>query len=238
MPADRFFYDAPLHEGETLHMTGEELKHLVVMRLRAGEPLELVNGRGELAKAVLQAVDKKGADLQVEEVKRAEKPFRLILAQALTKQPKLEWIVEKATELGASEIWLFPGEKSEREKLSEHQLERLRHLTIAAMKQCGRLYLPKIVQQPELKLWGDLANDHQLLLADLIATAPYLWEQKIGNSKSAILLIGPESGFSEAERKTALTTLGARPVRLHENILRAETASLTALALLYSLLPR
>lgn len=236
MPADRFFYDGPLKKGEALQLVGEELKHLLVMRLRPGELLELVNGRGELAKATLRAVDAKQADLLIEEVECATKPFRLILAQALTKQPKLEWIVEKATELGATEIWLFPGEKSEREKLSQHQMERLKHLTVAAMKQCGRLDLPEIVEQPALKLWGGLAAEHQLLLADPIATAPYLWEQKIGKGRSALLLIGPESGFSDSERKSALT-LGATSVQLHENILRAETASIAGLILLRSILP-
>ncbi len=237
MPADRFFYDGPLKEGKALQLVGEELKHLLVMRLRPGELLELVNGRGELAKATLRAVEKREADLLIEEVERATKPFRPILAQALTKQPKLEWIVEKATELGATEIWLFPGEKSEREKLSQHQMERLRHLSIAAMKQCGRLYLPEIVEQPALKLWGELAAEHQLLLADPVATAPYLWEQKIGSSRGVVLLIGSEAGFSDSERKIALTTLGATSVRLHENILRAETASMAALILLRSILP-
>lgn len=235
MPTNRFFYKDPLQQGQSILLAGEEYAHLKVMRPREGEKIELVSGSGQLAHALVQALERHAAHLLIESVEQEKKPFSLILAQAFIKQPKLEWVVEKATELGASEIWLFPGELSERDKLSSNHLQRLHQLTIAAMKQCGRLYLPQIVEKPPLSQWNQVEGE--LLFSDLDMTAPFLWEQRLGAS-TPILLIGPESGFSSSEKNIALGTLHAKPVRLHTNTLRAETASLVALALMQTLMIR
>src|SRR5207248_2602313 len=139
-----------------------ELHHLVnVMRTRLGEKIEVVNGQGQLAEAILQSIEKKSASLRIESVETSS-PFsqRLILAQGMPKQNRLEFIIEKGTELGMTEIWLFPASRSEKKDFSVNQLERLNILTIAAMKQCGRLFLPKIVIMPPLKQWKQQDINH------------------------------------------------------------------------------
>lgn len=227
MPANRFFTPSPLNQG-TISLSGEELHHLTVMRLRPEDPLELVNGSGELAQGTLLSLDKKTALIHISHYHCAPAPKpTLILAQALPKFPLLEWIIEKGCELNVSEFWLFPGELSEKKDLSAQQTTRLNSLTISALKQCGRLFLPKIILKPPLKKWSSLPGT--LLFGDTSPTAPPLTPPF---SDLITFCVGPEKGFSPSEI-TYLKTLSAKGVRLHSNILRTETAGLVALSQLH-----
>ena len=225
MPADRFYLDQPLTSHLAIH--GEELHHLHVMRIRKGEILEVVNGQGELVEAVVEEIDKKTATLKI--VSRIKKPSptqKLVLAQALPRFSSLEWIVEKGTELGVTEFWLFPGKLSEKTSLTTTQLHRLKTISISALKQCGRLFLPQIVIKPVLDAWdkvegslfyGDVQKRNTLI-------GPFL--------NPVVFIIGPEKGFAPSEIE-ALRALSAQSISLHENILRAETAAITALSQFY-----
>lgn len=227
MPANRFFTPLPLNQ-KTISLSGEELHHLTVMRLSPEDPLELVNGMGELAQGTLLSLDKKTALIQVSHYHQEPPPKpTLILAQALPKFPLLEWIIEKGCELNVSEFWLFPGELSEKKDLSAQQTIRLNSLSISALKQCGRLFLPKILLKPPLKKWPSLPGT--LLFGDTNPTASPLSPPF---SDPITFCIGPEKGFSSSEI-THLKTLSAKGVRLHPNILRTETAGLVALSQLY-----
>ena len=230
MPADRFFLSAPLQN--TLTLEGEEFHHLAtVMRLRIGETLEIVNGQGELAKAELISLDKKRCQLKILSHQSIPPPEEsLILALALTRPASLEWTVEKGTELGATEFWLFPGQLSEKKELTPSQLHRLETITINALKQCGRLYLPKILQKPALEDWEIPAGS--LFFGDVSPEAPLLQGPF---AKKVIFFIGPEKGFSPSETHLLKVTFKAQPISLHANILRAETAALTALSQFYIL---
>lgn len=222
MPVNRFFLDQPL--SSPLFLQGEELHHLHVMRTRLGDTIEIVNGRGELGKAFVEAIDKKTASLKIESLVKKKPPTqKLILAQALPRLSSLEWVIEKGTELGVSEFWLFPGKLSEKTSLSPTQLQRLRTITISALKQCGRLFLPLIVLRPVLNQWKKLEGS--LFYGDVGEKAPLT-----GPFLNLVtFLIGPEKGLDLSEIQT-LNTLGAKPISLHENILRSETAAVTALS--------
>lgn len=228
MPADRFFIPSSL-KTSSLILEGEEFHHLAkVMRVRVGETIELVNGAGELAIAEVLSLDKKSAELKILS-HHSETPSEqiLILAQALTRPSSLEWIVEKGTELGVTEFWLFPGERSEKKELSPSQLHRLETIILNALKQCGRLFLPKILLKRALKTWNFPAGS--LFFGDVSPQAPLL----IGPfSNSVVFFIGPEKGFSPAELET-LHKFKAKGISLHANTLRAETAALTVLAQYY-----
>lgn len=200
MPAERFFLDASYSEGLSLYLEGQEFHHLThVMRGKVGESLELVNGRGELAVAAIQKIEKKQALLHIEKVQREPAPsFEVILAQGMPRLNRLDFILEKGTEFGMTQLWLFPAKFSERKTLTDHQLERMRAITIAAMKQCGRLHLPTIALHPPLEKW--VQCPYPSFFGDVSSEAPVFidsWK----HSKGILFFVGPESGFSEDEEK-------------------------------------
>lgn len=232
MPSERFYVDADLSEGSQVSIVGTELHHLShVMRVRIGEEVELVNGKGSLATGRLVSVDKKTAALEIlSSTHTPIQPDRLILAIPLMRPAKLEWIIEKGTELGADAFWIYPAQFSDKDELSKNQTERLEHIAISAMKQCGRLDLPSI--QLFNRFEGIFSSPYTYLFGDTRPNAPFLWEETLSN-KPIVFIVGPEKGFSNNEL-TILSRKG-RGVRLHSHILRAETAPLAALSILYSL---
>jgi len=232
VPAYRYFTDHSISEHQPIILEGQELHHLArVMRATPGETVELVNGQGQLALAQVTSVEKRTATLHVEEVKTVPPPtFEVIIAQAMPRPNRLDTILEKGTELGMTQLWLFPGKLSEKKEVTEKQLQRMRIVTIAAMKQCGRPYLPKICIKPPLIKWQK--PEYNLFYGDVSPTAPLFseaWESAQGHG--LVFFIGPESGFSDDETAT-LEQLGAKGVKLHPNILRTDTAPLAALSLI------
>jgi 16S rRNA (uracil1498-N3)-methyltransferase len=230
MPAERFYIPTPFKENLEVILEGQEFHHLAhVMRLEEGEQAELVNGEGSLAHAKLIKRDKKKALFLIETVSTEPKPVKkIILAQALPRINRLDTIIEKATELGATHIWLFPGQLSERKSLTEHQVERLQGLAVSAMKQCGRLYLPELKILPALDKWEK--TEVPSYFGDVRATAP-LFLDAYHRKESTLFFIGSEAGFNDKE-VTQLESLGAKGVKLHGNILRTDTAAIIALSLI------
>ncbi len=224
MPAERFYLDADL--SDTVTLEGTEFHHLAhVMRVRIGDTVELVNGRGSLAQGKVTSLSKQSATLEI--LSSAQSPLpppHLFLAVPLLRPAKLEFIIEKGTELGADAFFLYSAHHSEKEGLSPNQKERLQHIAISAMKQCGRLDLPPIHLVSQWEELFEIPATH--LFGDTRPTA-----KPISPKKEKVLFItGPEKGFSEKEVKS-LDQKGVG-VRLHKNILRAETAPLVALCLL------
>lgn len=223
MPAERFYIDTDL--SDTLTLEGTEFHHLAhVMRVRVGEEIELVNGRGALATATVLAITKHNASLAVLTTSQVDVPEpRCILGIPILRLPKLELIIEKCTELGADAFWLYPAHHSEKDDLSPNQFERLTHIAISAMKQCGRLDLPQIKIFSRLEeLFG---KPYKYLFGDTRPDAP-----KMSPGEKVVFITGPEKGFSEKEVK--LLEKSATGVRLNKNILRAETAPIAATCLL------
>lgn len=232
MPHDRFYIDAPLEKEDTVLLIDAELHHLAVSRARVGQSVELINGKGKLAKASLLSLDKRQASLKVDSVNEERRPSKqIILAQGLPRMNHLEWIVEKGTELGVSLFWFFPGHLSEKENLSDNQRTRLQHLILSAVKQCGRLHLPEMIMKPSLEKWEPIRRG-TLLFADPSEEAPFLWQAAIAALSPIILFVGPEGGFDQREAFHLTEVLKAAKVRLHSNTLRTETASLAGLTLL------
>lgn len=223
MPAERFFINADL-EG-TLELEDKEFHHLThVMRIAAGEEIELVNGRGSLAIAEVKKISKHSAALEVKSCETSPVlASHLTLAIPLMRPAKLELVLEKCTELGTDRFFLYSAQFSEKEELSEHQLERLQHIAISAMKQCGRLDLPPI----QLLKFERLFEESETLYFGDTREAPFT--EKI---KGPLLFVtGPEKGFSRQELE--LLDAKGKGVRLHKNVLRAETAPIVA-SVIYS----
>ena len=229
MPAERYFFEKELVVDEKIILPYPESHHLVkVMRTPIGQMVELINGQNQLAQAKVLKI-KKEVELEIIEVETKDPPaHKIILCQAIPRFNRLENIVEKGTELGMTDLWLFPGDLSEKKKLTDHQLQRLHTITISALKQCGRLDLPHIQLKPSLTQWDKLP--YPAYFGDTNPEAPP-FAQIIEKSPEIIICIGPESGFSKNEL-TQLHKLSAHGISLHSNTLRTDTASLVALSLI------
>jgi len=234
MPDDRFFVPENFATKATTFLKDQELHHLLhVMRVRVGESIELVNGKGQLAYGILEKIEKQQAHIAIQKVVSEEPPSHtLILAQGLPRLPRLEYILEKATELGVTDIWLFPADQSERKELTPTQLQRLQQILISSIKQCGRLYLPKITLKPALYGWQPLQD---AFFGDTTPTAPPLIYAYQRQASSSIWIVGPEKGFTKEETSFLTTSLRAQGVSLHPNTLRVDTAAIAGLSLLSSL---
>lgn len=218
MPHNRFYTPHSL-ATERLSLEGPEYHHMVhVMRLCPGETIELINGRGELAQATIFSLHKKEAQLHILKYqKHSPSPSQISLGIPLLRPSKLEWIIEKGTELGVDSFLFYPADLGEKQTLSPKHLERLRLLTIAAIKQSGRLFLPHL---------------EILSLSTLLTRSPSLYYGDPNGSPlqsptfPLLFITGPESGFSEAESLQLQQT--AQGVRLSPFTLRTETAPLAA----------
>ncbi|MEZ5315681.1 MAG: RsmE family RNA methyltransferase [Chlamydiales bacterium] len=219
MPHNRFFIDQSFVKGKSLYLHSET-RHLQVMRIRLGQEIELVNGKHQLAKARL--IHSHIAEILSVEEKAPPPP--IILCQGIPQANRLDTIVEKGTEIGMTELWLFPGQLSKKTTVS---LDRLKKITISAMKQCGRLDLPKIELKPPLNEW--CTTPLPAYFGDLSENTPFVLLAKA--KKNICLFIGPEAGFTSEEKKS-LQSLGVIGVRFHPWILRTDTAALVALSLI------
>jgi len=232
MPQNRYFLDAIFHQDSHVLLEGEEAHHLSrVMRKEKGDPIELVNGKGQLATASIEAIEKNRVHIIIRTLFEPKPPKRrVIICQALPRFNRLETIVEKGTELGMYALWLYPGALSEKKDLSNSQLCRLKAIAIASMKQSGRLDLPLISLHPSLEKWSKL--DFPAFFGDLEPEAPSLLSALKGNiSDDLLFFVGPESGFTPKE-KEQLKNIHAFGVRLHINTLRTDTAPLAALSII------
>lgn len=236
MPNDRFYLEDPLLSQTCVKLKDQEFHHLVhVSRGKVNEHVELINGKGVLAKAQITSITKKDATLSIQSTHHFEPlNFTVILAQAIPRLNRLDTIIEKSTELGVDQLWLFPGKFSEKKTLNHNQLIRLKKILVSAAKQSGRLYLPLISMIPPISEWEPSA--YPLLYGDLSPAAPPLMDTllPIKSEEGLIFCIGPESGFHESEI-AMLQKLKGKGVKLHQNILRTDTAPLAALALISTL---
>jgi 16S rRNA (uracil1498-N3)-methyltransferase len=232
MPENRFYHSQLPVKSKILSLNGDELKHLYVMRPKVGETIELVDGQGHLAQAEIIKIDKRSIDLKIHTVEHSKRPScELIMAQAIPRLSRLDVILEKGTELGMTQLWLFPAETSEKTAISPQQEQRMQHVMVAALKQCGRLYLPEIKILPPISNWKPMP--YPLFFGDIRASAQPLiaaW-QTYSPTEGAIFVTGPEKGLTKQEIIN-LEAIGAQGVTLHLHVLRTDTAPLAALSLM------
>ncbi len=234
MPSDRFFIPEPFHPGQTLSLTGDEHHHMLhVMRSGVGASVEIINGGGDLALATLTHVGKKEALLRIESLTHTQKlNYSLRLAIGLPRFNRLEYILEKATELGISDFILFPAEGSEKKEISDNQWQRIFHLLSSSIKQCGRLYLPVVSFLPSLDNW--MLHHEKSFFGDT-RSEKSRFIQKIEPGVSTTVFIGPEKGFSHKEITFLENNLQAEGVSLSSHTLRVDTAAIAAAAQLSSI---
>ena len=212
-----------------------------VLRLRINDAVHIFDGAGHELHGKISEIN--GKKVLLNELKNApinpESPLNIILAQALCTGEKMDWIVQKATELGINEIQPLQTQYSTTKLTGDRAEKRTEHwrgITIAACEQCGRNTLPVVHPPLDLATWlADLQRGHPAASKLMLSPdSPHLLTQQPQPSGSVILLIGSEGGLSAKE--TALSErFGFTPVRLGHNILRAETAAIASMTALQTL---
>lgn len=241
----RLYVDAPLGEGAALPLAREQAHYLVnVMRREAGSPVRLFNGRdGEWQAAVTEA-SRKNAVLTVETRLREQTgvpPLRLCFAPV--KKARTDFIVEKATELGAAIIQPVITRRTQSERV---RTDRLMALATEAAEQTERLCLPVVPEPVSLeRLLSDWPQAERLIFCDEAGDGEGPWGGAEGRAQPMpellraepdpsgpwTILIGPEGGFDDNERALLRSLPFVRAVTLGPRILRADTAAVAALTL-------
>ena len=235
----RFYVPQPQVERGTLKVEGEEVKHIrKVLRLKEGDEITVFDGLGKEFKGTIAKEGLSSVVIRIENVSssKEDSPLEVTLAQSLLKGEKMDYLIQKATELGVKDIIPFLSSRSvpfleKSKRLKRH--DRWERIAVEASKQCGRAILPKIepVQDYSEMLRAAAPNALRLIL----------WEREgmklkeiLGRSKERtkiFFVIGPEGGFSQGEIEEG-ERAGFVPVTLGKRILRAETASLCFLSIL------
>ncbi len=230
MRLSRFFIDAPLALGQ--HELPEAQAHYIgrVLRHAVGDAVQLFDGSGQEYRGELIEVGKKSVRVELREAfaGQAESPLHIHLGQGLSRGERMDWAIQKATELGANEISLIVSERCEvrlKDERADKRMAHWRQVAISACEQCGRSVLPIIHPPISLADWlTQVSADLKLVLhpvAEPWASHP--------QPKSLAFLIGPEGGLSDNEVSQAKAQ-AFHAARLGPRVLRTETAPVVALS--------
>ena len=223
----QLFYTPDIH-GNNYDLSETESKHAVrVLRLSNGDPIQLIDGKGNFYEAkVIEANPKKCRVVVTKTISDFEKRNHYLhLAVAPTKNiDRFEWFLEKATEIGIDEITPILCEHSERKVIKSERLEKV---IISAMKQSLKAYLPKLNPLTPLKDFLDTDFDGEKFIAHCYDQDKRELKKEISFDNSTLILIGPEGDFSEEEIQLAINNQFI-PVSLGESRLRTETAAVVA----------
>jgi len=230
MRLSRFFIDAPLSLGE--HDLPEAQAHYIgrVLRMAAGDNVQLFDGSGQEYLGQLLEVGKKTVRVVLEQALpgQTESPLHIHLGQGLSRGERMDWAIQKATELGANAITPILSERCEvrlKDERADKRLAHWRQVAISACEQCGRSTLPVIHPPLTLAEWLK-ASDAALKLVLHPVAEPLVSHDR---PDSLAFLIGPEGGLSDAEVEQAQAA-GFHAARLGPRVLRTETAPVVALA--------
>lgn len=236
----RLFVSGALINGAEIELDGDRARYLgKVLRVSVGDDLTVFNGEGAEWAATIQSIGRNKVIIKIGDSFEAgtESPLKIHLVQGISRGERMEFVVQKATELGVKRITPVFTEHGI-VKLQSDRAEKRRHhwqeIAANACEQSGRTRLPMIDTPLPLKIWfGDKPDrvDAELILAPG-ATTP-LAAIPAPDTKVCIL-IGPEGGFSEAEYEDAEIS-GFKSVSLGPRVLRTESAAIAALAVLQSL---
>jgi 16S rRNA (uracil1498-N3)-methyltransferase len=236
----RFFVASPLVAGEIMPLPDDVVRHVHVLRLQTDDTVHLFNGSGGEYRARLVEIGKRTAIVQLDEFidREAEPPYRITLAQGVAGGDKMDWLIEKAVELGVTSVAPLTAERGVVRLSGERAARRQGHwqaLVRAACEQCGRNRVPDVAVPQNLDKWLDAlppAEDGELRL--LLSPRAQLGFASLPASAPAApitIVIGPEAGFSAAE-ETTIVDAGFATLGLGPRVLRTETAGIAVLAAL------
>ena len=230
MRLSRFFIDAPLSLGQ--HQLPETQAHYIgrVLRHAVGDAVQLFDGSGNEFLGELIEVGKKAVRVELRETFAglAESPLHIHLGQGLSRGERMDWAIQKASELGANAITPIVSERCEvrlKDERADKRMAHWRQVAISACEQCGRSVIPLI--HPPLGLGDWLEQVEAQLKLVLHPVAEPLASH--GKPQSLAFLIGPEGGLADAE-VTQAQNAGFHAARLGPRVLRTETAPVVALS--------
>lgn len=235
----RLFCDFPLSIGENLELQKDAARHIMVLRLSAGDTLTLFNGLGGEYQARITRIDRQRvtAEIVSHSSREAELPYRITLAQGIPEASKMDWIIEKSVELGVSGIIPLAAQRSVvrlNSDRAEKRLSRWQAIIISAAQQCGRNRLPHIASPVGTGEYLRQTTPSPRILFSPRATETLSEWARHQKPQDITLLIGPEGGFSPEEENMA-EQQGVTFLSMGPRILRTETAGLAAVAAINAL---
>jgi 16S rRNA (uracil1498-N3)-methyltransferase len=234
----RFYCPQPLATGAVVDLPESVAHHLHVVRMQPGAALTLFDGRGGQYAATLADIGKKRASAAVlaHEAVEAELPWAVTLAQGLPEGAKMDWIIEKAVELGVAAVQPLAAQRSVVRLSGERAEKRHAHwqgVIVAASEQCGRNRLAQLAPVADFQRWlgaPPAAAQPRILLSPRATQSLAGWAQA-HSAQALTLMVGPEGGFTREEEDAALAA-GALALSMGPRVLRTETAALAAMAML------
>ncbi|GAB3543755.1 16S rRNA (uracil(1498)-N(3))-methyltransferase [Noviherbaspirillum agri] len=232
----RFYCPLPLSVGATLTAPENISHHIHVLRLGAGETITLFNGEGGEYTATLSHPDRKRALVEIKAFspREVELPYSVTLAQALPEGSKMDWIIEKAVELGAAAIQPIAAQRCVTRLAPDRAAKKMEHwrgIAASAAEQSGRNRLTHLSDPTHLRDWVGRQNLHRRILLSPRANQSLSDWARHHPPQCVALLIGPEGGFTNEEEDIAIQH-GLLPLSMGSRVLRTETAGLAALAAL------
>ncbi|MDQ2823013.1 MAG: 16S rRNA (uracil(1498)-N(3))-methyltransferase [Pseudomonadota bacterium] len=235
----RFYCPLPLAAGLTVDLPEAVAHHLHVVRQQAGDQLTLFNGEGGQYRATLLDVGKRRASAQVDafDAIDVELGYAITLAQALPEASKMDWIIEKAVELGVAAIQPLAAQRCVTRLSGERLDKRHAHwegIIVAASEQSGRNRLALLAPLADVNKWlAQPPQQPRILLSPRGNETLAAWASARA-AQDVTLMVGPEGGFSKEEEDAAMTA-GAIAVTMGSRVLRTETAALAAAATLQAI---
>ncbi len=221
--------------GQKIVLTGNAHHHLVhVLRLTFGQEIVLFDGKGHAFAAVIDRVEKKHAYVNLLKAlpQKSESPLSLHVAQGICKGERMDFVIQKATELGATSITPIYSQRVHLKldaDRSEKKYEHWMNVMIAACEQCHRDTLPILHQPIKLDNWLSTVTTAKRFLLSPDASRGF---DKTDVADNVTLLIGPEGGLTPEEVNLAIECGDFQSIRMGPRVLRTETAALTALSIL------
>ncbi len=227
--ADKLFYTPNFDAKASAYTLPEdESKHAIkVLRMQAGEHIHLIDGKGGLFEVEITNPHPKRCELNIvsSQTNYGKRNFKLHIAIAPTKNmDRLEWFLEKATEIGVEEITPVICRNSERKEL---KMPRVEKIVVAAMKQSVKAYMPQLNEPCTFNQLLEKSTASQKFIAHCYEDDKQLLKTTYSKGKDVLILIGPEGDFSTEEVEKAQVA-GFVPVSLGESRLRTETAGVVA----------
>lgn len=224
----RFHLPQPLVAGSEFDLPEAQSRHVQVLRMQPGEAITLFNGEGGEHTAVITAMGKRSVSVRVAsfDATTRESMLHLTLVQSITAADRMDYTIQKATELGVNVIQPITSQYCQQRLSGERAEKRIAHwegVAAAAAEQCGRTRVPQILPIISLEQWlaRPCAAELKLLLCP---TGAVSWDSLPASAASAVMLVGPEGGFSRQEDESA-GLQGYTPVILGPRLFRAETVT-------------